>query len=84
MESNLYALQYLLYTVALNKYLSLRVRGYDYATHFGGVRYLFLRGIDPKRGSEYGVFRDLPPVGLIRELTACLIETEECGGSHDL
>jgi exodeoxyribonuclease V beta subunit len=84
MESNLYALQYLLYTVALNKYLSLRVRGYDYETHFGGVRYLFLRGIDPNRGSEYGVFRDVPPVGLIRELTACLIETEGCGSSHDL
>ena len=76
MESNLYPLQYLLYTVALNKHLSLRVKGYDYATHFGGVRYLFLRGIDPKRGNEYGVFSDVPPAELIRDLTACLIEVE--------
>ena len=75
MESNLYPLQYLLYTVALNRYLSLRVAGYDYETHFGGVRYLFLRGIDPRLGGEYGVFSDRPPADLIRELTERLVET---------
>jgi exodeoxyribonuclease V beta subunit len=40
------------------------------------VRYLFLRGIAPQRGSEYGVFRDLPPAELVQNLTACLIEAE--------
>ncbi len=28
---------------ALNRYLSLRVANYDYATHFGGANYVFLR-----------------------------------------
>ena len=84
MESNLYGLQYLLYTVALNRYLSLRVAGYDYDTHFGGVRYLFLRGINPRWGAEYGVFRDLPPAELIRELTECLIESQGERDPHDL
>ena len=74
MASNLYPLQYLLYTVALNRYLSLRVAGFDYASHFGGVRYLFLRGIDPQRGEEFGIFRDLPPAGLMRELTELLVD----------
>lgn len=73
MEHNLYPLQYLLYTVALNRYLSLRVRDYDYATHFGGVIYLFLRGVTPAYGETYGLFRDTPPVGLIDTLTNGLI-----------
>jgi len=74
MEEKLYSLQYLLYTVALNRYLSLRVRDYEYTTHFGGVLYLFLRGMSMERGEEFGVFRDTPPMALIHELTNCLIQ----------
>lgn len=74
MESNLYPIQYLLYTVALNRYLSLRVRGYDYATHFGGVLYVFLRGVSPERGEAFGFFRDIPPMEMIDELTRRLIQ----------
>lgn len=74
MDQNLYSLQYLLYTVALNRYLSLRIRDYRYETHFGGVLYLFLRGMDREKGEEFGVFRDTPPVELIHELTNCLIQ----------
>ncbi|MDD2898037.1 MAG: exodeoxyribonuclease V subunit beta [Desulfuromonadaceae bacterium] len=74
MVKNLYPLQYLLYTVALNRYLSLRVNDYAYERHFGGVLYFFLRGMKPGNGEKYGVFRDLPPVGLIRELTAFLVQ----------
>ncbi|MBC7962407.1 MAG: hypothetical protein H7Y05_05650, partial [Steroidobacteraceae bacterium] len=71
----LYPLQYLLYTVALNRYLALRVPGYNYETHFVGVLYVFLRGVSQKRGEEFGIFRDTPPVEMINELTACLIQT---------
>ncbi len=74
MEKNLYPLQYLLYTVALNRYLSFRIKNYDYATHFGGVLYLFLRGVDNKCGENYGVFRDIPPLAMINDLTNCLIQ----------
>ncbi|ABK99757.1 exodeoxyribonuclease V subunit beta [Pelobacter propionicus] len=74
MDQNLYSLQYLLYTVALNRYLSLRIKEYRYETHFGGVLYLFLRGMDRERGEAFGVFRDTPPAGLIHEVTNCLIQ----------
>ncbi|MFZ4524838.1 MAG: exodeoxyribonuclease V subunit beta [Chlorobium sp.] len=74
MQSNLYPLQYLLYTVALNRYLSLRVKNYRYATHFGGVIYVFLRGVSQEQGESKGFFRDLPSEGLIDALSDLLIE----------
>lgn len=63
-----YFLQYLLYSVALHRYLGQRIPGYDYERHFGSVYYLFLRGICPATGSEYGVFRDRPEKRLIEAL----------------
>jgi exodeoxyribonuclease V beta subunit len=71
--SKLYPLQYLLYTVALNRYLSRRVSGYGYASHFGGVLYFFLRGVKADLGEGFGVFRDLPPGEMIEDLTGLLI-----------
>ena len=56
MIRELYVLQYHLYAVALDRYLTFRIPEYQYNTHFGGVYYLFLRGISPQQGSEYGVF----------------------------
>jgi exodeoxyribonuclease V beta subunit len=76
MQENLYRLQYLLYTVALDRFLSLRVPGYRYETHFGGAIYVFLRGVSSERGEEYGFYRDLPSEALIRDLQELLIETE--------
>ena len=76
MQKNLYPLQYLLYTVALNRYLSLRVRNYRYSTHFGGVIYVFLRGVSKEHGESRGFFRDLPSEELIEALTNLLIEEE--------
>ena len=75
MKRELYVLQYHLYAVALDRYLAFRVPEYQYNTHFGGVYYLFLRGISPQQGSEYGVFRDRPSEALIRELSRCLHAT---------
>ncbi|HHE32713.1 MAG TPA: exodeoxyribonuclease V subunit beta [Chlorobaculum parvum] len=74
MQDNLYRLQYLLYTVALDRFLSRRVPGYRYETHFGGAIYVFLRGVSAERGEEFGFYRDLPSVELIRELRELLIE----------
>ena len=50
MNGHFYFLQYHLYAVALHRYLSVRVPGYDYGRHFGGIYYLFLRGIEPAAG----------------------------------
>jgi exodeoxyribonuclease V beta subunit len=59
-RDSLYDLQYTLYCVALHRYLGARMAGYRYDEHFGEVFYLFLRGMDRRRGPEYGVFRDRP------------------------
>jgi len=53
MQSHRYDLQYQLYTLALHRYLRHRIADYDYQRHFGGVIYLFLRGVD---GSSPGAW----------------------------
>jgi exodeoxyribonuclease V beta subunit len=68
-EENFYTLQYTLYTLALNQYLKLRAQGYDYDKHFGGVLYVFLRGVDPAKGPEFGIYRDKPRRDLIKALS---------------
>ena len=56
MEHSEYPLQALVYTVALHRWLRFRLGAkYDYARDFGGVRYLFCRGIDASRGDASGV-----------------------------
>ena len=67
-----YFLQYHLYCVALHRYLKWRQPGYRYEHHFGGVRYLFLRGMDASHGEDVGVFRDRPAKALISELSSLL------------
>lgn len=42
-----YVLQYLLYTVALCRHLRASLPDYNYDQHFGGIHYLFLRGLSP-------------------------------------
>jgi exodeoxyribonuclease V beta subunit len=69
MERELYILQYHIYAVALHQFLGVRVKDYNYNDHFGGVFYLFLRGIDSLKGSDYGVFFDKPKIDLIHDLT---------------
>ncbi|MBU2498820.1 MAG: exodeoxyribonuclease V subunit beta, partial [Proteobacteria bacterium] len=73
MEEGFYTLQYHLYTVALNQYLKLRLPAYEYETHFGGVYYIFLRGVDPEKGSAFGIYRDRPSKALIDALCGELI-----------
>ena len=52
-ESN-YHLQYLIYALALDKYLFSKLPGFDFEQQFGGVIYLFLRG--NREGQQTGVF----------------------------
>lgn len=67
-----YWLQYLVYTVAVHRLLALRVPGYDYERHFGGVFYLFVRGIDPREGPHRGIYADRLPPDLVADLDAWL------------
>ncbi len=71
-RESLYDLQYTLYTVALHGYLKTRLREYSYESHFGEVFYLFLRGIDPAHGPNYGVYRDRPSAESIEALSEAL------------
>lgn len=51
-----YDWQYLIYTLALHRYLKNVLPRYDYDRNFGGVFYLFLRGMNGEPQS--GVFYD--------------------------
>lgn len=56
MEHSEYGLQALLYTLALHRWLRFRLGdGYDYAHDFGGVRYLFCRGLNAGDAASPGV-----------------------------
>jgi exodeoxyribonuclease V beta subunit len=72
MFEHAYHLQYLLYAVALDRYLRRRVAGYAYERHFGGVYYLFVRGVRPgwhdAAGAPSGVYFDRPPGPAIAQL----------------
>ncbi len=63
-----YRLQYLLYTVAVHRYLRHRLASYDYERDFGGVYYLFLRGMNARRGAGYGIFYRRPERALVEAL----------------
>ena len=69
-----YYLQYLIYTVAVHRYLRTRVPGYGYERHFGGVFYLFLRGM--AAGTGQGVFFDRPALSLVNALESRLLAGE--------
>lgn len=73
MVENFYILQYHIYTLALDLYLGNRVPRYRYETHFGGVYYLFLRGMEPEAGPGFGIFRDLPDPRLISAMKEALV-----------
>ncbi len=68
MVNNLYILQYHIYTLALDSYLAQRLTGYEFEKHFGGVFYIFLRGIVTGGGSQAGIFADRPASEVIEHL----------------
>lgn len=71
-----YDLQYQLYTLALHRYLRHRLVDYDYQQHFGGVIYLFLRGVEGITSGN-GVWHTRPDAGFIAELDALFSGNEE-------
>ncbi|WP_421175406.1 exodeoxyribonuclease V subunit beta [Aeromonas enteropelogenes] len=60
MVEHRYDLQYQLYSLALHRLLALRLPGYDFDQHFGGVFYLFLRGMP-----QGGIFHTRPSRDLV-------------------
>jgi len=77
MAEHHYPLQATLYAVALHRYLRWRVLEYDPEIHFGGVAYLFLRGMqgasNPREASSpFGVFSWEFSAALLGDLTDLL------------
>ncbi len=61
MIKNRYVLQYSIYVKALDKLLNKELKDYNYDEHFGGVIYLFLRGLGGNvDGEPTGMFFDKP------------------------
>ncbi len=73
MTEHHYFLQCHLYCLALDRYLSLRMPGYRYEEHFGGARYVFLRGVDPARPGQ-GVYADRPEPEFLAALGDALFD----------
>jgi len=71
MQQHNYGLQYFIYSLVLHHYLQQRLPDYDYDKQFGGVRYLFLRGMDKAQPMQ-GVFVDKPALEIIEGLESIL------------
>ncbi|MCP4022483.1 MAG: hypothetical protein GY729_11635, partial [Desulfobacteraceae bacterium] len=76
MAEHHYFLQYHIYLVALHRYLSIQLKNYDYQRDFGGVFYLFIRGMHPDFGSRYGVFFDRPDFTLVEKLSQGFLQQD--------
>jgi exodeoxyribonuclease V beta subunit len=75
MTGEFYVLQYHIYVLALHRFLSSRIAGYSYDKHFGGVLYLFVRGIDNM--ARTGTYRARPDMKTIDALAWGLLGEEE-------
>ncbi|HEX3615968.1 MAG TPA: UvrD-helicase domain-containing protein [Solirubrobacteraceae bacterium] len=76
MQRSHYALQALLYSVALHRYLRWRLAGYEPEADLAGVRYLFVRGMLGPGQPDYGVFAWHPPAALVTALSDLLAGAE--------
>ncbi|MBF0278566.1 MAG: exodeoxyribonuclease V subunit beta [SAR324 cluster bacterium] len=79
-EAHAYNLQYIIYSLALHKYLRMRLPGYDFHHHFGGVYYFFVRGLQSGTDNRYGVYHDglLDSKEMMEQLELCF-----SGEMHD-
>lgn len=66
MADHRYDLQYQIYALALHRFLHSRLANYQYEQHFGGVYYLFLRGMDGQ--SDHGIFAAKPTFEFLQEM----------------
>ncbi|GAB3737582.1 exodeoxyribonuclease V subunit beta [Luteimonas pelagia] len=73
-----YDLQALIYTLALHRWLRFRLGdAYDYGRDFGGIRYLFCRGLDPADAAGAGVHARTHAPELVHALDALFCGTME-------
>jgi exodeoxyribonuclease V beta subunit len=73
MHEHLYTLQYHLYTLALYLYLRQHKPDFNYSTDFGGVFYIFLRGVGNPQNPVSGIYQGYPSLKLIERMGQALI-----------
>jgi exodeoxyribonuclease V beta subunit len=78
-----YFLQSLLYIMGTDRYLRDRLPDYTYAKNFGGVFYIFLRGVDAAADDSFGVFFEKPDAGMIRRLDGLIAAPMPGAGGED-
>jgi len=71
MHDHNYGLQYWIYTLVLHRFLGATLPEYQYERDFGGVFYLFARGMSPKHPGN-GVYFDRPDKSVVDGLYAIL------------
>lgn len=70
MNHNHYHLQYHLYSIAAVKYLKSRLQNFDYDQDFGGVYYVFVRGV--RADQTTGIFYAKPSLNKLKQLAAAV------------
>jgi len=71
MHDHNYGLQYWIYTMVLHRFLLATLPDYTYEQDFGGVFYLFARGMSPRHPGN-GVYFDRPDISVLDELYGSL------------
>lgn len=66
MKASNYSLQYMIYTIAVKRWLETRIDDFDYNKQFGGIIYIFLRGV--REGQETGIYTAKPTFEKIEHL----------------
>ena len=68
MAEEYYFLQYTLYAYSLHQYLKVQKKDYSLEKDFGGVYYIFLRGVKKENNQLTGVFFDKPDIHYMNSL----------------
>ncbi len=66
MRGSNYHLQYYIYTLAVKRHLERKLKGFDYERDFGGVIYMFLRGV--REDGNTGIFTAWPSKTIMDDL----------------
>lgn len=70
MKGSNYNLQYMIYTIAAKRWLESRIKNFDYNKQFGGIIYVFLRGV--REGLETGIYTAKPKLEKIESMEKLL------------
>jgi exodeoxyribonuclease V beta subunit len=77
MQAHNYGLQYWIYSLVLHRHLQNLLCEYNYRQHFGGVMYLFVRGMSPESPGS-GIYYTVPDYDTLQQLNRLLGEEDRC------